>query len=249
MSKHSITNASELFFGKGRYAPLLGINGRLGAPITPVIQVDLGAPLTLDADGLIKAATSTELPNTETVTYTFPVASASPQDGANLTGILDVPRNITVTTTHSSSVVAMTVLVTGTDTYDEPISELITVAATGITQADAGAKAFKTVISVAITAAANAEANTCNIGWGDVLGLPYVLTGEYDVLAFYADTTEEKLAATFVAAVSTVATTETGDIRGTVTPNTATDGSVNYYLWARVRDNSTKRGLVGVTQA
>lgn len=249
MPKHNLTNASELYSGKGRYAPLLGINGRIGAPITPAMKLDLGAPITLDANGLIVAATSTELPNAETVTYSFPVTSASPQDGANVTGVMDVPRNITMVMSHASSVVASSAVVTGTDTYDEDMSELFTFTATGTSKAVAGKKAFKTVSSIAVTAAGNAEANTLNVGWGDVLGLPYVLTGEHDVLAFYADTTEEKLAATFVAAVSTVATTATGDVRGTVTPDTATDGSVNYYLWMAILDNSTKRGLVGVTQA
>jgi hypothetical protein len=250
MPKYHLTHADRLFWGGGHHPGIFNDLGRKGMEITPIVKIDLGAPLTLDTNGLIVAATSTELPDTETVTYTFPATSSSPQDGANLTGIMDVPRNITSVTTHGSSIVAMTILVTGTDTYGEAMSELITVAATGTSEIDDGIKAFKTVTSIAITAAADAEANTLNMGFGDVLGLPYKLEGEYDVLAQYADTTEEKLASVWVAAVATdPATTTTGDVRGTVNPDTACDGSVNYYVWMKVDDVSTKTGLGGVLQA
>jgi len=142
--------------------------------------IDLGAPITLDADGLIKAATSTELPDTETVTYTIATAGTSPLDGASQTWVLDAPRNITATVTHDSSVVAMTIKVTGKDVFDVEMYEEMSIAATGTSQTAAGLKAFKEVTSVAITAAADAEANTLNLGWGDVLGLPvYVPDASY----------------------------------------------------------------------
>ena len=251
MAKHHLTHASQLYYGGGYHAGIWNDNRRNGAEITPIVKVDLGAPITLDVNGLVVAATSTELPDTETVTYTFATdGGASPLDGANTDGVLDAPRNVTSVTSHGSSVVAMTILVTGTDTYNEVMSELLTVPATGTSQAVAGTKAFKTVTSIAITAAADAEANTLNMGWGDVLGLPYNLEGEYDVLAQYADTTEEKLASVWAAADATdPATTTTDDVRGTVDPNTACDGSVNYIVWMKVADPSTKVGLGGVTQA
>ena len=101
-----------------------------------------------------------------------------------------------------------------------------------------------------MTAVGDAEANTVGLGFGDVLGIPYVLTDESDVLGFYADATEEKLASVFVGAVATnPATNATGDTRGTVNPNTTLDGSVQLYLWMSVQDPSTVVGLVGVTQA
>lgn len=249
-TKHHITSAAQLYYGDGYHPGIFNDNARKGAEMTPIVKIDLGAPIVGDPNALIVAATSTELPDTETVTYTFPVATASPQDGVNLTGIMDVPRNITSITSHGSSVVAMTILVTGTDTYGEAMSELLTVAATGTSQAADGAKAFKTVTSIAVTAAADAEANTLNMGFGDVLGLPYKLEGEYDVIAQYADTTEEKLASVWVAAVTTdPATTTTGDVRGTVNPDTTLDGSVNFYVWMKVADPSTKVGLGGLLQA
>jgi len=246
MAEHTISHADALFWGN---AKKLGGDDKRGVPMTPIYQADLGAPLTLDANGLIAGATGTELPDTETVTYTFADdAGVSPLDGANQTGVLDVARNITCLTTHGSSIVAMTVTVTGTDVYGEAIQETITIAATGTSEADNGVKAFKTVTTIAITAAADAEANTLNVGWGDVLGLPYRLAGEYDVLAVYADSTEELASATVVAGVSATATATTGDVRGTVTPNTATDGSVNYRVWMKLNGVATDAEAYGVAQ-
>ena len=246
MSEHTISHADALFWGNSKK---LGGDDKRGVPMTPIYQADLGAPITLDVNGLLIAATSTELPDTETVTYTFADdGGTSPLDGANQTGILDVARNITTLTTHSSSIVAMTVVITGEDEYGEALVEKLTIAATGTSAADNGIKAFKSVSTIAITAAADAEANTLNVGFGDVLGLPFRLSGEYDVLASYADATEELASATVVAAVTTTATSTTGDVRGTVLPNTATDGSVNFRVWMKVNGVATDAEAYGVTQ-
>ena len=244
------TNYTDLYSTYPAFKNLVTQAGRIGISPNQLIKLNMGTPIVGDVDALIKAATSTELPNAETVTYTFPHASASPQDGVNLTGIMDVPRNITAAVTHSSSIVAMTILITGTDVYGVAMTELMTVVATGTSAAYNGKKAFKTVTSIAMTAVGDAEANTVGMGFGDVLGIPYVLTDESDVLGFYAGTTEEKLASVFVGAVATnPATNATGDTRGTVNPNTTLDGSVQLYLWMSVQDPSTIVGLAGVTQA
>ena len=244
---HTISHADNLFWGNSKK---LGSLGKRGVPMNPIVQVDLGAPITLDVNGLIISATGTELPDTETVTYTFADdGGVSPLDGANQTGVLDVARNVTLATSHGSSVVAMTVVVTGTDIYGWPLQESVAVAATGTSQTDATLKAFKAVTTIAITAAADAEANTLNVGWGDVLGLPYRLAGEYDVLSFYADSTLELSSATVVGAVTTdPATATTGDVRGTITPNTATDGSVNYRVWMKIKGTADDEDAYGVDQ-
>ena len=249
MAKHHLTGAGQLYFGDGYQGGLASRNDRHGAEFMPITKIDLGSPIIADTNALIVAATTTELPDTETVTYTFPAVSASPQDGANLTGILDFPRNITCLTTHGSSIVAMTVLITGLDEFGETMTETITIAATGTSEVDVGLKAFKSLTTIAITAVADAEANTLNMGFGDVLGLPYKLEGEFDVLAQYADTTEEKLASVWVAADATdPATDTTGDVRGTVVPDTTLNGTVNFIVWMKVADPATRTGLVGVPQ-
>lgn len=152
---------------------------------SPLHLIDLGSPATLDADGLVKAATGTELPDATptSVAYEFPGdGGTSPLDGANQTGILDVPRNITATVTHDSSVVAMTIKVMGEDVDGAEMYEELSIAATGTSQTAAGVKAFKKVTSVELYAAADATTNTVNVGWGDVLGLPvYVPDAGYVV--------------------------------------------------------------------
>jgi len=262
MSKHSISRASELYFGDAVNPVSYSRNERAGSPITPITKVSLGSPITLDADGIIAAATSTELPDTETVTYTGATDGTSPMDGAiaapstlfmngadRLVYVLDVPRNITAAVTHGSSVVAMTILVSGYDEYKMPMSELLTITATGTSKTAAGAKAFKYVESIAITAAADAEANTLNLGWGDVLGLPYKLPAKSDLFTngTFFNEVLESTAPTVVAGVTTTATTTTGDVRGTVDLNSAMDGST-VSVWYRT-DPTSNTTLFGVTQA
>ena len=142
---------------------------------------------------------------------------------------LDVPRNITSTVTHGSSVVAMTIDVHGYDEYGDAMSETITVAATGTSQADAGLKAFKYVKQIDLIAAGNAEANTVNVGFGDVLGLPFFLPDVGYVLAELEDGAAPT-AGTVVAGATAAPTATTGDVRGTYDPNSAADGAAKFEL-------------------
>lgn len=262
MSKHHLTHASELYFGDAYNAKAQAVNGRVGVPFNPITKVSLGSPVTLDADGIVAAATSTELPNNTTITYTTATDNTSPLDGAIaapstvflnganvLVYMLDVPRNITAAVTHETSVVAMTIVVTGYDEYGASMSEELSIAATGTSQTAAGKKAFKYVYSIAITTAGNATTNTLNLGWGDVLGLPYMLPALSDFFTngTYFNEVLEATAPTVVAGVTTTATNTTGDVRGTVDLNSAMDGSA-VSVWYRT-DPTSVSTLFGVTQA
>lgn len=259
---HNITGAPTITIGSAETPQTRQALGTRGAPVSWLYKADLGAPVTLDADGLLTSATSTELPDTETVTYTTADDGSSPIDNAatpapstitTSTGTsasvwaLDVPRIVTTLTTHGSSIVAMTLLVTGYDQYKIKMQELITVTATGTSKAINGAKAFMYLESYAITAAADAEANTFSIGWGDVLGLPYYLEEISDLLTVFSDADELTLGSNVIAGVTTTATSSTGDVRGTVALSTAADGSLEHRAWMRVSAN-TVAGLVGVDQ-
>jgi hypothetical protein len=245
MSRQLLSRATELFYGAAAYAR--AFSGKYGVKITPELYYhSFGTPITADADGFINDATGTELPNTETVTYTFPAANVSPTDEALRDGILDVPRNIVAVVTHGSSVVAMTIIVTGLDVYGETMTELFTVPATGTTQTVTGLKAFKSISSVAITAAADAEANTLNLGTGVKLGLPYRVDENGYIIGKVDGATD---ASTFVEAVTTTATNATGDVRGTAQMASAPDGTKKIACYIKIADASSKVGAYGVTQA
>lgn len=262
-TKHHITNAEKVFIGSGYVPQMEAANGRKGIEIMPTTKISLGAPAVGDADHLVYAATGTELPDTETVTYTTADDGTAPFDNADTPTIasittstgttasvwpLDVPRNLISIMTHGSSVVASTIVITGYDYWKEKVVEQHSITATGTTKTVNGKKAFAYVESIAITAAADSELNTLNLGTGDVLGLPYKLTSLSDVICFYADGTEEGVASTVVAAVTTTATATTGDVRGTIDPDTTLDGSVEFNVWMFIAGRNTAAGLKGVDQ-
>lgn len=232
----------------------------------------LGTPAVADADALVKAATSTELPDTETVTYTPATAGTSPLDSALATtatsivvngeavSVWDVRdgatygRNLVSVMTHSSAVVATTIVISGYDYTYQAMSELHTITAGTTSKTATGTKAFAYVTSIAITAAADSEANTLNLGTGSKLGLPYRCEKIGHVVAASLAGAQELINvasnATVVAAVATTATTSTGDVRGTITMNGTLTGSaeviVHYAVTGRYTDPVA---LHGVTQA
>lgn len=265
MSTKQLSRADNNFLGSG-YDPLtFNFWDRQGVPVHPASGFSLGAPVVADADFLIKAATSTELPDTETVTYTASDTDASPHDAAATTTTINgvtvwdvrdgatYGRNLVSVTTHASSVVAMTILISGYDYTGKAMSELHTVTATGTSKTVTGSKAFAYVRSVAITAAASAEANTLNIGTGTKLGLPFKLEKLGHILAASIGGVTESIGvasnATAVAAVTTTATTSTGDVRGTIAFNTTLDGSKEAFIWYFVAGFNSAAGITGVAQA
>ncbi|MDY7023339.1 MAG: hypothetical protein SWJ54_18645 [Cyanobacteriota bacterium] len=193
-----------------------------------IVHFNFGVIATAVVDAFIKAATSTELPDTDTITYTFP-GSEGPQDGDLATGVISTARNISVNVTHSSSIVAVDVLVTGTDVYGSVLSELISVTATGTDKTVAGKKAFKTVTSIDITSDSDSTSNTVNVGTGTVIGFP-VATREVNDVLVLADGAIDS-SATVALADSDTATATTGDVRGTFDPASAPDDSINYSIW------------------
>jgi hypothetical protein len=206
--------------------------------LAPVAVVNLGSPITADTDNMVKAATSTELPGAAgTVTYTPDTDGTSPTDGVGpvvtKNGVKyweqDVPRNVSVAVSHASSIVAMTVTATGLDEYGNTVVENIAITATGTSKTGSGKKAFKWVRSIAFTVAADATANTANVGFADVLGLPFMLPGTGHVLKEMEDGSAAT-AGTLVKGDAAKATATTGDVRGTYDPNSAADGSKAFQL-------------------
>lgn len=120
------------------------------------------------------------------------------------------PRNLTIV---ASATQTGDCVITGTNIADKVITE--TIKFTSDTPA-VGTKAFKTVTSIVLPAKAGTE--NVDIGWGDVLGLPFLLT-QRPLLWATDDGVIEATAPTL--------TVDADEIeKNTIDLNTAMDGSV-----------------------
>jgi hypothetical protein len=184
-------------------------------------------PVALDADGICAQ-------------QTLAAAGNALLNGALASGgtvVLDVPRNVIIDAAGAATAV---LTITGTDVYGIPMSEAITLNGT---TAVAGKKAFKTITSVA----ASAAATDFFVGTGDVFGLPIRANARNYVLTAWGSAFVTT--GTFTGADATTATTTTGDVRGTFAPADAADASKRLTLWVFVLDDDTQTGLYGVAQA
>lgn len=203
-------------------------------------------PLTKQAAGLaaiqllVAAGNFTLAAGTGVTTTTLP-------DGTTAY-VLDVPRNLTATVaTTDQSLVNITAY--GYDVYGQPMSEVI---AGPNNNTVSMKKAFKMVTRVAADAAVATDG--ISIGFGDVFGLPFAVSDVVYISSVKWAATLAQDAGTFVAAVATTATTSTGDVRGTYTPSSASNGTrrlvVAMHLTAtQSGPNATRLAAVGVTQA
>jgi len=157
---------------------------------------------------------------------------------------LDLPRAVKV----NCSTTARAFTVSGFDYYGQAMSEVITVSVAGT--AVTGLKAFYQISSVTIAGSATAVV----VGTSDVLGLPVRVFNVSYIASVKSNNTLAQDAGTFVAAATQTATTTTGDVRGTYTPATASDGIVRTTMGIllpaiAVGPNATRVGALGVTQA
>ena len=165
------------------------------------------------------------------------------QDGTTVIQ-LDLPRAVKV----NCSTTARAFTVSGYDYYGQAMSELITVSVAGT--AVTGKKAFFQISGVTIAGSATAVL----VGTSDVLGLPVRVFNVAYIASVKSNNTLAQDAGTFVAADTATATTSTGDVRGTYTPATASDGIVRTVMGIllpgiAVGPNATRTGALGVTQA
>lgn len=257
MSKQTLSRADQVYIGAGYDAAVYGVNGRVGAPVNIQTKIDLGAPKLAVAAGIVNGATgATEAPNVSTITFTSATQGSSPLDpvaaldSATVNGqtvmVLDVPRNVTAAI--NTAVGNITVLVTGYDQYKIPMTESLAIAAGGT--AVVGKKAWKYIYSIALTSDANDSSKAINVGFGSLLGLPYKLAAKSDLLSMFFDDALDVPSAIAVA-VTSAASTTTGDTRGTVAVATVgnMNGTKTLKGWMHVADPNTPEGLRGVTQA
>jgi hypothetical protein len=162
---------------------------------------------------------------------------------------LDCPRAVSITI-GTGTIADTAITVTGLDVYGEAMTDVIQ---TGTTQSTTvnGEKAFYQITGVAV---AGAVGGTVAVGTSDVLGSPVRITDAgYIARSGWAGALADD-AGTFVAAVTTTATSTSGDVRGTYVPSSAPNGTRRLVMGILLPaiasgPNATRVGALGVTQA
>lgn len=162
---------------------------------------------------------------------------------------LDCPRAVSITI-GAGTITDRAVTISGFDVYGQAMSEVIQ---TGTTQSTTvnGKKAFFQVTGATV---AGAVGGTVAIGTTDILGSPVRITDAgYIARSGWAGALADD-AGTFVAAVTTTATTTSGDVRGTYVPSSAPNGTRRLVMGILLPalatgPNATRTGALGVTQA
>lgn len=227
MARHTLSHANELFWGNAQYAPYK--NALRGIELTPLTLVSLGTPAVADTDLILNDATATDSPQVITTFLAQP----------------DVPRALQAVGTAGAN---HAVTITGTDEYDRPMVETLTLNGTTPVVAQ---KAFKTVTQVDV--AAGAAGDTFDLGTTDAIGIPFRID-EGKVLAAYAGgaldlSTDATPVIGVVANADTTspATATTNDVRGTYNPVATLNGSTLIQLLIRI-DPTDKVTAFGVDQ-
>ena len=186
---------------------------------------------------------------TGTVTLTAGTGVTSTTNAAGTAVLqLDVPRVVTVTT-GAGTPTTRNVTVSGFDIYGQAMSEVIATGTVASTTT-AGKKAFYQISSVTIS---GSPVVTVSVGTGDVFGCPVRFANKGYLSRVGWNNVLAEDAATVVVADATTATTSTGDVRGTVAPSSAADGSKRLVVAVLLPalaagPNATRAGALGVTQ-
>lgn len=183
-----------------------------------IVRVTYTDPSTIDTDGIsVSHAGASSAGTTEMV-----IGGALASGGV---ATLTPPRNVVITVTHGTAVVAMSGTITGTDEYGNVITEVWAVTASGTTKTFTGVVAFKTITSITETIAATAAANAIIAGDGKVLGLPFK-TSSTKIISELEDG-----AAPTVGAIVKASATANTDRRGTYIPNSTLNGALDFDVW------------------
>jgi hypothetical protein len=151
--------------------------------------------------------------------------------------------------TYTLGVAPVTVTVTGFDVYGQAMSEAITSSA-AVSTAVNGLKAFYLITSVTVS---GATGTALTVGTTNVLGCPVRVANIAYVASVKSNNALAQDGGSFTAADTATATTTTGDVRGTYTPATASNGIVRTVVTITlpaiaVGPNATRVGALGVNQ-
>jgi hypothetical protein len=199
---------------------------------------------TLGGTGTITGYTN---PTTYILTaVTTTTATLTTTAGAAVVTTAGTPTGLT----YTLGVAPVTVTVSGFDVYGQAMSEAITSSA-AVSTAVNGLKAFYLVTSVSVSAATG---TALTVGTTNVLGSPVRVANIAYVASVKSNNALAQDGGSFIAADTATATTITGDVRGTYTPATASNGIVRTVMGIllpaiAVGPNATRVGALGVTQA
>jgi len=174
--------------------------------------LDFGKPAAADADGILADAVAAA-----------EVVKLDEDDWVEaFDGELDVPRQVAVIASDGAASIeeSDTVTIYGTNIADEPISEVLTFAAEQNT-AEKTDQAFKTVTKVII--GESAVGVKFNVGWTDVLGLPFKLAATEKMALEYGAGALKTTPGTFTVDASVLG-------KNTYAPNTTLDESTTVQL-------------------
>ena len=202
-------------------------------------------PLTLQVAGLA-ASQNPGSGASFTLTAGTGVTARTRADGT-VEYVLDVPRSVTIKATGANTA---TYTITGYDVYGQRMSQTLAAPSTSTVTST---KMFKTVVSVT-NANATAGTNGIEVGYSDLIGLPYRLLSRDYVVGSNFNATAVALSAYTVADQTSPATTSTTDVRGYITLPTAADGTKRLVVALALPaiacgPNATRVGACGVTQA
>jgi hypothetical protein len=199
-----------------------------GVSMAQVVRIDLGSPAVLDVDSIVDAKDVTTAGAATMVS-----ATVTCHTGA---GAAPFGRNVTLDTAGTNTTTVVTV--TGEDYLGNVMTEDLT---QNGTTAVAGKKAFATITGVAVDGDTE---GAIDVGFGDVLGLPFYI-GSVDHVLLELEDNLTVTAGTFVKGVDSAATATTGDVRGTYDANSAANGAKNFVVYIASSDPTYK----GVAQA
>lgn len=203
--------------------------------VTPSRYVKWNAPLAAATAAFVNGLAG---PNTTTFTYARTGAAPYKTSGGGSisgiafggtvpAGVMDCPRNVVVTVTHASAVVALSGIIYGQDEYGHLIQEAWSVTATGTSKVYTGKKAFAVVDGITVIGATDASADVVSVGTGSVLGLP----SRNAVAGTDAAVKETIDGVVAITGTLTAAGVDPADAQGTFLAATIPNATHNYEVW------------------
>ena len=216
-----------------------------GTPLTLVSTTGAGITVGVTAINRVTGASVSNLLAIDGAAgiVTFAAAASGSQIMQAYDPTKAIARNVRITSVGVDT--GATFKVSGYDIYGTPMTETITGASATVAS---GKKAFKYISSIGPAGTLSGSAVT--VGTGDVYGLP-IRADSF----FYQQIVWNNAGITattgFVAAVTSTASSTTGDVRGTYNVQSASDGTKRLICFQTipVANVGTSNGVSGVAQA